>query len=255
MKKIKLFFVRNYQRFIRFLISFSAIGCILVSSFCVGALSSFKPRFSNPSYFSAFLADGTTFTATTEEPNGVTFSFWGVGLPSPVSNPKSIDLEIPFTVSVPEGNSWNGSFQFYPRIYNGSTMLQPFPYFLSVYLVSGNDKSLCFSGCINDGKTCRLFIPSVSSSGSFKFLFHFDFNVDFDFRSVNFLQMVSMGTFEFGTSSDFFLSGVNDFFSKSIKNLSSFLEKIVSSPALTALCLAMPICGFAVILYGRLRHT
>lgn len=29
MKKIKLFFVRNYQRFIRFLISFSAVSVLV----------------------------------------------------------------------------------------------------------------------------------------------------------------------------------------------------------------------------------
>lgn len=40
LKKFKLFFVRNYQRFIRFLISFSAIGCVLVSSFFVFAYDS-----------------------------------------------------------------------------------------------------------------------------------------------------------------------------------------------------------------------
>lgn len=40
MKRIKFFFIRNYQRFLRFLMSFSAIGCILVSSFSVFAYDS-----------------------------------------------------------------------------------------------------------------------------------------------------------------------------------------------------------------------
>lgn len=45
MKKIKLFFIRNYQRIIRFLISFSVIVCLLVAVFSVSAGSVVDHRF------------------------------------------------------------------------------------------------------------------------------------------------------------------------------------------------------------------
>lgn len=48
MKKIKLFFVRNYQRFIRFLISFSAVGCIACVTLFASAAVSLSVPFSRP---------------------------------------------------------------------------------------------------------------------------------------------------------------------------------------------------------------
>lgn len=50
MIKIKLFFIRNYQRFIRFLISFSVISSFSISIFCVSvsAASSYKCVLAQP---------------------------------------------------------------------------------------------------------------------------------------------------------------------------------------------------------------
>lgn len=48
MKKIKLFLIRNYQRIIRFLISFSAIVCILAASFSASATAVYNFPFSRP---------------------------------------------------------------------------------------------------------------------------------------------------------------------------------------------------------------
>ena len=49
-----------------------------------------------------------------------------------------------------------------------------------------------------------------------------------------------------------FLSNVGTFFTKCIGWLGTCLDTITGNPALTVLCLAMPICGFAVGLLGRL---
>lgn len=49
-----------------------------------------------------------------------------------------------------------------------------------------------------------------------------------------------------------FLTDIGAFFTQSISWLSTCLSTITASPALTVLCLAMPICGFAVGLLGRL---
>lgn len=49
-----------------------------------------------------------------------------------------------------------------------------------------------------------------------------------------------------------FLGNIGTFFTQAISWLSTCLNTIVASPALTVLCLAMPICGFAVGLLGRL---
>lgn len=49
MKKIKLFLIRNYQRIIRFLISFSVIGCLATAFFSASAASvSYSFPFSQP---------------------------------------------------------------------------------------------------------------------------------------------------------------------------------------------------------------
>mgnify|MGYP004534473027 CR=1 FL=1 len=65
MKKIKLFFVRNYQRFIRFLISLSAVSALVVAmSFSASAAESYYFFFSQPQvtdtscYFEIVRSDG-----------------------------------------------------------------------------------------------------------------------------------------------------------------------------------------------------
>lgn len=49
-----------------------------------------------------------------------------------------------------------------------------------------------------------------------------------------------------------FLTDIGTFFTQAIDWLSACLTTITGNPALTVLCLAMPICGFAVGLLGRL---
>ncbi len=254
MKKIKLFFVRNYQRFIRFLISFSAIGCILVSSFCVGALSSADFNLGAPVSVSLVRSDGSVFTADTDNLNGVTFSASTVKFNQTFSNPKSIDLFIPFNFSIPEGSEWESSFLILPRVMPYVSGVYP-AHSVTAYLVSGDTRILiCSDGSLTK-YYARCFIPRNTLSENLKLYIHYDFSNSFDCSGIRTLYAGQYNSIKYGTSSDFFFSGVNDFFTKSVSNLSAFLEKIVSSPALSALCLAMPICCFAVILYGRLRHT
>lgn len=52
-----------------------------------------------------------------------------------------------------------------------------------------------------------------------------------------------------------FLTNIGTFFTQSMTWLSDVLDVIIASPALTVLCLAMPIIGFAVGLLGRLMRT
>lgn len=52
-----------------------------------------------------------------------------------------------------------------------------------------------------------------------------------------------------------FLTDIGTFFTQAISWLSTCLSTITGSPALTVLCLAMPICGFAVGLLRRLIHV
>lgn len=49
-----------------------------------------------------------------------------------------------------------------------------------------------------------------------------------------------------------FLSGVGEFFTKSVEWLGDILDTVVGNPALLVLVLAMPIIGFAVGLLSRL---
>ena len=49
-----------------------------------------------------------------------------------------------------------------------------------------------------------------------------------------------------------FLADIGVFFTQSVTWLTSIMSTITASPALTVLVLAMPICGFAVGLLGRL---
>lgn len=49
-----------------------------------------------------------------------------------------------------------------------------------------------------------------------------------------------------------FLTNIGTFFTTSIGWLGDVLDVIVANPALTVLCLAMPICGFAIGMLNRL---
>lgn len=48
------------------------------------------------------------------------------------------------------------------------------------------------------------------------------------------------------------LSGIGEFFTKSIEWLGTVLNTITGNPALLILCIAMPVIGFAVGLLNRL---
>lgn len=52
-----------------------------------------------------------------------------------------------------------------------------------------------------------------------------------------------------------FLGNISVFFTQSLTWASQVLDKIVASPALTVMCLGMPIVGFAVGLLSRLFRT
>ena len=49
-----------------------------------------------------------------------------------------------------------------------------------------------------------------------------------------------------------FLSDIGVFFTQAITWLGEVLEVVVANPALLVLVIAMPVCGFAVGLLGRL---
>ncbi len=51
-----------------------------------------------------------------------------------------------------------------------------------------------------------------------------------------------------------FVSNVGTFFTQSVTWLGDVLDVVVANPPLLILVLAMPICGFAVGLLGRLIH-
>ena len=48
------------------------------------------------------------------------------------------------------------------------------------------------------------------------------------------------------------LTGIGDFFTKSVEWLGTILNTITGNPALLILCIAMPVIGFAVGLLNRL---
>lgn len=52
-----------------------------------------------------------------------------------------------------------------------------------------------------------------------------------------------------------FLTNIGSFFTQSIGWAADVLDVIVANPALTVMCLAMPIVGFAVGLLSRLFRT
>lgn len=49
-----------------------------------------------------------------------------------------------------------------------------------------------------------------------------------------------------------FLTNVGTFFTQSMTWMGDVLDKVIENPALLVLVIAMPVCGFAVGLLGRL---
>lgn len=52
-----------------------------------------------------------------------------------------------------------------------------------------------------------------------------------------------------------FLGTIGTFFTQSMTWLSDALDVIIASPALTVLCISMPVVGFAVGLLGRMMRV
>ena len=55
-----------------------------------------------------------------------------------------------------------------------------------------------------------------------------------------------------GSTMDAFLGTIGTFFTQSVSWMGDILDIVVENPALTIMCLGMPIVGFAVGLLGRL---
>lgn len=264
MKEIKLFFVRNYQRFIRFLISFSAIGCILVSSLCVGALSSQPLSFSSATYglIVGFDTSGNVVDIPTSY---FTNSSNTYGLrPKDGSVLPAISkcvLEVPYDISVSADDFWKLVGRCGISYRNSSSKLIPVSF--SSLTISLKDDNYLNVFSYSGGSSERLVNFETSSFSSYSGTLTFNFAFSSDITDVKEIYFVlSNLSCVFGSSSEFsssnisaFLNVIGLFFSQIISFLSSCLSIIVSSPALTVLCLAMPICGFAIILYRRLRHT
>lgn len=52
-----------------------------------------------------------------------------------------------------------------------------------------------------------------------------------------------------------FLSDIGTFFTQSITWMGDVLNVVVENPALLVLVIAMPICGFAVGLFNRIKNS
>lgn len=49
-----------------------------------------------------------------------------------------------------------------------------------------------------------------------------------------------------------FLTEIGTFFTQAMTWMSDVLDVVIGSPALLVLCIAMPVCGFAIGILGRL---
>ena len=52
-----------------------------------------------------------------------------------------------------------------------------------------------------------------------------------------------------------FLTTIGTFFTQAITWMGDVLDAVIAHPALTVLVLAMPICGFAVGLFNRIKNS
>lgn len=266
MKKIKLFIVRNYQRCFRLLVSFFAVGCVLISSAAVFALSSFVPVFGAPNYFcAASSANNNSLVGSADNPNDLTFGvkeqeFSFVLMNSEFPDCDSIRIVVPFELNVPEGDFWQGSFRVRPVFLNSDSFVYPIKNFALRLVFNSSSGAVVFTseGVSSNGEI-NVSIPSCTSVSSVDFSFSFDTVQNVTFR--NFRIYFSNFNFTSGTSDEFagdnisaFLQGVGTFFSRAVSFLSDCLAIIVSNPALTVLCIAMPICGFAVVFLRRFIH-
>ena len=273
MKKLKLFFVRNYQRFIRFLISFSAIGCILVSSFAVGAVTSFTPTVGAPTYLSVNTSDGETLVYTSDEPNGATFGVsvdninqfhCSTKLSEPYPVITSLVQRIPFSFSVPDDSYFQGDFVFMTSVTLDGISYSKFDDIsFSLYCSDGSVIPLSWKYRFVSYNVLDVSIPLTKTAEYIDISFEYFSPVSsaslralsstFNFKSSNFVYGSSQ---EFANSNiSAFLDVIGTFFSQAFSFLSSCLAIIVASPALTVLCIAMPICGFSVLLLRRFIRT
>ena len=267
LKKIKLFFVRNYQRFLRFFISFSSIICILVCSFSVGALTSFKPTFGAPTYFYAVDGSGTVWEYSTANPGPCTFKIFDdynsqVSFSPYLVGASSFVIDVPFSLPIPDDCYFSGSFKFSCRlVFSGDSSFHRASDF-SVTLFSSDGSSLPVS-CEGASFNPTITVPASSSYKSIRFSFNGLIADNLSTLSLRTLRCEFRDfDFVYGSSQEFantnisaFLDVIGDFFSQAFSFLSSCLAIIVASPALTVLCLAMPICSFAVLFLRRFIHT
>lgn len=273
MNKIKFFFIRNYQRFIRFLISFSAIDCILVSSFAVGAVTSFTPKVGAPTYLSVDTFNGETLVFTTEVPNGAIFGVRPEGsgflsytnLPEPYPVITSLVQRVPFSFSVPSDSYFQSDFIFMATVgFVGLSSISDFDDIsFSLHCSDGSVVPLSWQYRFVEHSMLDVSIPLTKTAEYIEISFKYSPPVSASSAPLRFLK--SSFTFKnsvYGSAQEFagsnifaFLDVIGSFFSCAVSFLSSCLAIIVASPALTILCLAMPICGFSVLLLRRFIRT
>ena len=267
MNKIKFFFIRNYQRFIRFLISFSAIDCILVSSFAVGAVTSFTPKVGAPTYLSVDTFNGETLVFTTEVPNGAIFGVRPEGsgflsytnLPEPYPVITSLVQRVPFSFSVPSDSYFQSDFIFMATVgFVGLSSISDFDDIsFSLHCSDGSVVPLSWKYRFVEHSMLDVSIPLTKTAEYIEISFKYSPPVSASSAPLRFLKNSVYGSAqEFAGSNIFaFLDVIGSFFSCAVSFLSSCLAIIVASPALTILCLAMPICGFSVLLLRRFIRT
>lgn len=273
MNRIKLFFICNYHRFLRFLISFSAIGCILFSSFAVGAVTSFSPKVGAPTYLSVNTSEGKTLVFTTEAPNGAVFGVRPdnggflsyTNLPEPYPVISSLVQRVPFSFSVPSDSYFQSDFVFVATVgFVGLSSASNFSDIsFSLHCSDGSVVPLSWKYRFVANSVLDVSIPLTKTAKYIEISFNYSPPASASSSPLRFLK--STFTFSnsvYGSAQEFagsnisaFLDVIGSFFSQAISFLSSCLAIIVASPALTILCLAMPICSFAVLFLRRFIHT
>lgn len=244
----------------------------MVSSFAVGAVTSFTPTVGAPTYFYAVDGSGVVWERTPESPEGFKFTVTEnssnilskVSVYGKLIGCSSFIVDVPFSFSVPSDSYFNGSYKFLSRLRLSSSNVGTSVNVLnlSATLFSSDGSSLPLSVSMK-GSSATIIVPAVSSYDYIRF--SFDLNVPENYVSYRLSSVelfFSNFDFVYGSSQEFansnisaFLDVIGTFFSQTVSFLSSCLAIIVASPALTVFCIAMPICGFSVLLLRRFIHT
>lgn len=172
-------------------IALLSVLCIAISLFCfpVGALSSFTPTFGAPKFIMIREKDtDNSFAATPDVPKGAVFGsnsdYSYVSLPTVINNPYRLIIRIPFTVNVPKGNYWSGSFKMQPVFLDGnSAFVTPFTDLLiQAYVDSQFSKVFESDGSKGEWVTVKL--PPSSSSGYIEFSIGFKLTENFNLKII-----------------------------------------------------------------------